>query len=194
MSKLLALDVAILPPPHVRQRSMKLSATLPADESQGLRLDAGHLPHITVTQQFVRVDELDAVLAAVDEALRGQPPLTVRVTGGGQSASSVWMAVERTEALSQLHGRLMEELRRFERPGGGPVAFFKANARAGDVVWVAGYRLTSSVNAYTPHITLGHASRPPTVDPFTFDATTIAACHLGRFCSCRRVLRSWELT
>ena len=104
------------------------------------------------------------------------------------------MAVERTEALSQLHGRLMEELRRFERPGGGPAAFFKANARAGDVVWVAGYRLTSSVNAYAPHITLGHASRPPEVDPFTFDATTIAACHLGRFCSCRRVLRSWELT
>jgi 2'-5' RNA ligase len=194
MSTLLALDVAILlPPPDVRQRAMHLSATLPADESQGLRLDAEHLPHITLTQQFVRVDELDAIFDRVDEALRGQPPLTIHVTGGGKGASSVWMAVERTAAMSQLHERLMETLRGFERPGGGPATFFEGDARVGDVVWVTGYRLKSSLSAYTPHITLGHASEPPRVDPFTFEATTVAACHLGRFCSCCRVLRSWEL-
>jgi len=27
----------------------------------------------------------------------------------------------------------------------------------------------------------------------TFDATTIAVCQLGRYCTCRRVLRQWEL-
>lgn len=193
MTKLLALDVAILPPADVRQQAVRLSATLPADESRGLRLDAERLPHITLTQQFVRVDELDAIFERLDEALRGQPPLTIPVTGGRKGARSVWMAVERTEAISRLHGRLMETLRGFERPGGGPAAFFEDAARVGDVVWVTGYRLKSSLSAYTPHITLGHASQPPQVDPFTFDATTIAACHLGRFCSCRRVLRRWEL-
>jgi hypothetical protein len=193
MSELLALDIAILPPPDARERAVRLSATLRGSESQGLRLDAEHLPHITLTQQFVRLDELDAVFGRVDEALRGQPPLTIHVTGGGTGASSVWMAVTRTAAISRLHERLMESLRGFERPGGGPAAFFEGDARAGDVVWVAGYRLKSSLSAYTPHITLGHASEPPRVDPLTFEATTVAACHLGRFCSCRRVLRSWEL-
>ena len=51
----------------------------------GLRLDPDHLPHITLTQQFVRLDEVDAVLEHIDETLRGQPPLTVHVTGGGKS-------------------------------------------------------------------------------------------------------------
>ena len=46
---------------------------------------------------------------------------------------------------------------------------------------------------FRPHITLRHASHPPTIEPFDFTATTVAACHLGRFCSCRRVLRSWTL-
>ena len=193
VSKLLALDVAILPPADVGQRAMQLSAALPADESQGLRLDEEQLPHITLTQQFVRVDELDAICERVDETLRGQPPLTLHVTGGGKSASSVWMAVECTAAISQLHERLMETLRGFERPGGGPAAFFEGGARAGDVVWVTGYRRTSSLRAYTPHITLGHASEPPRIDPCTFEATTVAACHLGGFCTCRRLLRSWEL-
>ena len=193
MSKLLALDIAILPPPDVGQRAVHWSATLPGEESQGLRLDAEHLPHITLTQHFVRIDELDAMFEHVDEALRGQPRLTLRATGGGGKKSSVWIAVERTEAIAELHERLMETLRGFERPGGGPAAFFEGNARVGDVVWVAGYRLTSSLSAYTPHITLGHASEPPPIDPFTFEAATVAACHLGRFCSCRRVLRSWEL-
>jgi len=193
MSDLLALDVAILLPPDSGGRAIQSSAALPDSESQGLRLDAEHLPHITLTQQFVRIDELDAIFERVDGALRGQPPATIRVTGGGKGGSSVWMAVERTPALSRLHERLMQALRAFEQPGGGSAAFCEGDARAGDVAWVTGYRLSSSLSAYTPHITLGHASEPPRVDPFTFEATTVAACHLGRFCSCRRVLRRWEL-
>jgi 2'-5' RNA ligase len=193
MSTLLALDVAILPPPNVRSRAVRLSAALPADQSQGLRLDADRLPHITLTQQFVRTEELDAIFTRLDEALRGQPPMTLQVIGGGKGASSVWMAVERATAISLLHARLMDALHSFEQPGGGAAAFVEGDAREGDVAWVTGYRQTSSFVAYTPHITLGHAAEPPRLDPFTFEATTVAACHLGRFCTCRQILRSWEL-
>ena len=204
MSALLALDVALLLPPDARQRALRLSAALPASESHepaapkpaakgGVRLDAGHLPHITLTQLFVRVEEIDAALERIDETLRGERPLSVHVTGGGEGHSSVWMAVERTDAIASLHERLMESLRGLERPGGTAAAFFEGSARVGDVAWVTGYRLKSSLSAYHPHVTLGYASEPPVIEPFAFEATTVAACHLGRFCSCRRVLRSWEL-
>ena len=100
MSALLALDVALLLPPDAREQAVRLSQRLtPAAAKAGLRLDADHLPHITLTQQFVRADELDAVLEHVDEAVRGQAPITVRVTGGGKGSSAVWMAVERTPRL-----------------------------------------------------------------------------------------------
>ena len=193
MSDLLALDVAILPPPDVGQQAVQVSAALPAGESQGLRLDAEHPPHITLTQQFVCVDELDAIFKCVDEALRNQPPLAIHVTGGAKGGGSVWMAIERTTAIAELHERLMEALRRFEQPNGESAAFYEDDPRVGDKLWVTGYRLNASLSAYTPHITLGHASEPPRVDPFTFEASIVAACHLGRFCTCRRVLRSWNL-
>jgi len=193
MSTLLALDVAILPPVDVGERAVRLSAALPADQSQGLRLDADRLPHITLTQQFVRTDELDAIFTRLDDVLHDRAPMPLHVTGGGRGASSVWMAVERTAAISQLHARLMDALHGFERPGGGAAAFVEGDARDGDVAWVTGYRQRSSFGAYTPHITLGHAAELPRLDPFTFEATTVAACHLGRFCTCRQILRSWEL-
>lgn len=193
MTSVLALDVAILPPPEVADRAIRLSAALPDAESHEPRLDGDRLPHITLTQQFVRVEELDAIYERLDCVLRAHPPLPLRVTGGGHGGSSVWMQVEKTDTLLKLHEQLMETLRGFERPGGTAAAFVDGDARVGDVMWVTGYRLKSSLHAYTPHITLGRAKEPPHIDPFTFEATTVAACHLGRFCSCRRVLRSWTL-
>jgi 2'-5' RNA ligase len=193
MSDLLALDVAILPPPDVRDRAIGLNADLRGDPAHRLALGESRLPHVTLTQQFIRADELEPAFVRMDDVLRDQRPLTVRVTGGAKGGHSVWMAIESTAELMGLHERLMEALRGFERPGAGPAAFFDGDARAADVLWVGGYRLKSSFGSFAPHITLGRGGEPPHIDPFTFRATTVAACHLGRFCSCRRVSRSWEL-
>lgn len=194
MPDLLALDVAILPPADVRDLAVALSASFPAAESEGLRLDENNLPHVTLTQQFVRRGDLDRVLDRLDGVVRGQPRLALQVTGAGRTpGGTVSMAVERTEALVSLHGRLMDALQEFEQAGGGPGAFIDLDARAADVAWVAGYRPRSSFLNYAPHITLGHASEPPRIEPLAVEATTVAACHLGRFCTCRRVLRTWEL-
>lgn len=194
MTDLIALDVALLPPPGVSQRAIAISASLPAEHFQGLRLDESHLPHITLTQMFARTNELDEVFARVDDVVRKCSPMTLRMTGGGQGTNAVWMEVEKTPALVQLHEQLMEALRGLERPDGGTGAFFDEDARLRDVWWVTGYRLKSSFHHYTPHITLGHGSTPPVIEPMGFEADTVAVCHLGKFCTCRRVLREWKLS
>ncbi|OFW34725.1 MAG: hypothetical protein A3F70_12035 [Acidobacteria bacterium RIFCSPLOWO2_12_FULL_67_14] len=193
MSVLVALDVAILPPSDVGRRALELSAALPEEESLGLCLGAESLPHVTLVQQYVAAGDLDLLYAALDAALTNQPPLTLTVTGGGRSGVTVWMAIDPAPGLVRLHERLMGSLHRFERSDGNGEAFFGGNARAGDVAWVSTYRRKASLLTYRPHITLGHARQPPHVDPFTFEATVVAACHLGRSCTCRRVLRAWDL-
>jgi 2'-5' RNA ligase len=190
---IIALDVAILPPPGVTTRAIEISASLPVEESQGLRLDESHLPHITLTQMFARANELDEVFARVDAVVRTCKPMPLRIAGGGQGTNSVWMEIDKTPALMQLHEELMEALRGLERPDGGVGAFFDEDARLRDGLWVAGYRLKSSFHHYTPHITLGHGSEPPAIEPSGFEADTIAVCHLGKFCTCRKVLREWRI-
>ena len=194
-----AIDIAILPPPDVSERAVALSAALPFSaplppaESQGLRLGPQFLPHITLTQQFVSREALDAVIAQVDHVLRDHEPLSLRVTGGGKGSNSVWMAIERTPALVSLHERLLHAIEAFEVRTGDASAFVNEDARDRDVRWVREFRRESSFARFTPHITLGHASEPPLVEPVEFVATTIAVCHLGRFCTCRRIIRAWEL-
>jgi 2'-5' RNA ligase len=188
----IAIDVAILPPPEISTRAIELSAALPEAESRGLRLGGDVMPHITLTQQFVPAESLDAALDRIGATLAGVPALPLTVTGPGRS-SAVWMSIESTPALMDLHRRLMDTLAPFERADGAADAFFGGIARPGDVTWVSGFRRTSSDAAFTPHITLGHASTLPEIERMTFTATTIAACHLGKFCTCRRVLRQWEL-
>ncbi|HKE88478.1 MAG TPA: 2'-5' RNA ligase family protein [Vicinamibacterales bacterium] len=187
---LIALDVAILPPRHVSDRAIELSSTLPREESQGLLLGPDYLPHITLLQLFVSTDDLNVCLDRFSEVV-ALSEMRLRVTGGATGSHTVWMEIELTPALVQLHTRLLDTALPFERSGADATAFYDGDARDRDIGWVAGYRAISSGASFRPHITLGHATHPPVIEPFEFEATTLAACHLGRFCSCRRVLRAW---
>jgi len=188
-----AIDIAILPPADVSARAVALSAALPVAESQGLLLGGDRLPHITLTQQFVQSESLDALLAQIDRVVGGESRLRLRVTGGGKISNAVWMSIERTPELAGLHERLQQVTKPFEVSPGDPSAFFGNDARDRDAHWVEEFRRESSFDRFTPHITLGHAAAPPFIEPFDFVATTIAVCHLGRFCTCRRVIRAWSL-
>ena len=188
----IALDIAILPPADVSARAIALSAALPADGSQGLLLGVDRLPHITLTQQFVPFESLDPLLAQLDRLLRDCEPVPLRVTGGGKGSNSVWLTIERTPALANLHAQLLQTAEPFEVTTGDAASFFGGDARDRDVRWVREFRRESSFDRFTPHITLGHASEPPTVEPMEFVATTIAVCHLGRFCACQRIIRAWH--
>ena len=205
---LVALDIAILPPADVMARAVRLSAglsehpsasgrLLEADDDDILRLDGDHLPHITLTQHYVRESDLELAFARVSEVLERQRPLQIHVTGSTRNRRTVWMSVTRTPDLLDLHGRLMAALRAIERQVGGPRAFYDGDARPRDVQWVARFRRQASSGAFTPHITLGYTDVTgdvtPPIEPLSFEATTVAACHLGRFCTCRRVLRAWNL-
>jgi 2'-5' RNA ligase len=193
MSQLVAIDVAVLPPSEVSRRAVELSAALAGGDPQALRLGDECLPHVTLTQQFVEAASLDACLDAAGVVLRGIAPLPLIVTGIGRKNTTVWLSVERSPVLFDLHRRLMDALETFERTDGTTDAFVGGLARPRDVEWVRHYRRSSSGSAFTPHITLGHSEvQLPSIEPLTFEATTIAACQLGRFCSCGRVLRRWS--
>jgi len=193
VTDLVAIDVAILPPESASREAVRLSAALPTGGFRGLRLGSECLPHVTLTQQFVRATDLERALEAVGAVLRGMSAPRVEVTGAEASGATVWIAIGKTPALVDLHERLMAALEPFERPDGTEAAFTGGDARPRDVSWVAGFRQRSSFAAFTPHITLGHAARRPSVRHTAFAANTIAACQLGKFCTCRTVLRSWHL-
>lgn len=161
-------------------------------DAGALRLDDEHLPHISLTQQFV--GDLANVITEVERAVRGLPPLRLRAVGI-REASSLQIAIARSQALQALHERLMEALERLEQRIGTTDAFLTDGtpARAADVLWVTTFRFRSAYSHYAPHVTLGHGDLDEQIEPFEFQASLLAVCHLGRYCTCRRVLHEWQL-
>jgi 2'-5' RNA ligase len=190
---LLAIDVALLPPADVTQTAIDINRSLEQEGFQGLRLDADHLPHITLSQQFVRESRLEDVKRAVAECAGLHPAPTVRALGAGRSGGTVWLTIDRTPALVSLHRAVMDALAPLEERGGTAAAFAGGDPRPGDLKWVSTFRESASFASFTPHITLGHSTKTPEVAPMEFVAPRMAICHLGRFCTCRSILAEWRL-
>ena len=75
---MIAIDIAILPPPDISRRAIELSATLPRHESVGLRLSGDDMPSRRTSpsrsssfdgDRVKRCVEIDTVLDGVESAL-----------------------------------------------------------------------------------------------------------------------------
>ena len=195
MSNLIAIDVALLLPEAVNERAKAVNGALLAERPDGFRFDDTHLPHITLAQQFIRCVNLPSLIERMDPLLRDAPPLVLRATGVGSSGTAAHFAIEPTPDLQKLHETIMDAAQSLEEAGGGAEAFYSEgeSARENDIAWVSQFRPHSSYARFSPHITLGIGPLPEFREPFELTADRIALCHLGRFCTCRIVLREWRL-
>jgi len=70
MIDLTAIDILIEPDAIALERAAAENRRLRAQTPEGFSLDAGHRPHITVLQRYVRTAELHAMLATVEQVIR----------------------------------------------------------------------------------------------------------------------------
>ena len=194
-STVLAIDVAILVPPALRQALTRLNVML-AGPPDGFRFDDTHLPHITLAQQFVHTAHLAAVSRTVGDLTRDLSAFALETSDVSHGRTASTWQVRPTPTLVRLHRHLMDALRRFDA-GHATLASFMANhepPRAADLDWVTTYRAQAAYDRFDPHITLGVGALPATPEPARFVATHLALCHLGRHCTCRRLIARWSLT
>ncbi len=191
---LLAVDVAFLLPPAAQEVVARLNARLTGPPA-GFRFDAGHLPHLTLVQQFVPAADLPLVAAEIGAVLTATAPLTLTAERFASSGLTTSLAVAKTQPLATLHMRLMDRLAPFDVTAGGADAFCGEDEppRARDVEWVTRFRTAAAYGSFEPHVTLGAGVLDAPAPAFDFQAVQVALCRLGRFCTCRRVLASWTL-
>lgn len=195
MAGVIALDVAVLLPPTARAAVTRLNARL-SSPPVGFHFDDSHFPHLTLVQQFVRAADLPAVQDTVEDVLQDAAPLALRGTTLRYGTSATALVVDRTDALHDLHLQLIDRLAPHAAPSGDANAFFSNGepARDADIAWVAHFGTNAAGRRFSPHVTLGIGKLDGSRQPMSYLATDIAVCHLGRFCTCRRVLGTWTLT
>ena len=192
--RVLAVDLALLPPTEAQTEIARLNARL-AGPPEGFRFDASHLAHVTLAQQFVPAADLPVLAAEIGEVLAPFAPLTLTAVRLASSGLTTSLVLEGTQALAALHVRLMDRLAAFDVTAGNAEAFVAGGEppRARDVEWVTRYRTAAAYGSFEPHVTLGTGVLDAPAPALEFETARVALCHLGRFCTCRRVLASWTL-
>ncbi len=192
---LIAIDVAILVAGEVAAAAVAMNRVLSAGRPDALHLDETHLPHVTIAQQFVERARLDELFAELDRLLRHEPALPLRVAAAAVDHGTVWLAVESTPDLQRVHESVMDAIAPFESPEGDAAAFHSGGEeiRPRDVEWVRNFRENAGYAHYRPHVSVGHGAAAPAAMPLDFRADRVAVCALGRYCTCRVVLKDWKL-
>jgi hypothetical protein len=192
--KLIAIDIVIQPDQTMIDRANALNAWLRGNYPGGYKLDATHAPHVSLLQRFVRLNDLDAVKAAVEKVLATERPteLTLKATGIDyavwQDLAVTVILVERTPDLMQLDQKVIDAVEPFSVSGGTAKAFVGEDANPSTIAWVENFIPKSSGTNYIAHVTAGVA--PPAfvnglkAEPFkdfTFKPVGVAIYHLGNF-------------
>lgn len=191
---LLALDVALLLPPAADATVGRLNARL-AGPPAGFRFDATHLPHVSLVQQFSPASDLADITGEVAAVLARTAPLRLAAASLDAGESTTSLALDPTPELAELHTALMDRLAAFDVAAGDERAFVDDGEppRSRDIAWVTRFRTAAAYRQFQPHVTLGAGALDGPPPALAFDAATVALCHLGRFCTCRRTLASWAL-
>ncbi len=192
--KLIAIDILLEPDQTMIAKAGAVNALLRGNYPAGYELDATHAPHVTLLQRFVRVNDLDAVTAAVSKVLAVERPMDLQLKAKGLDYV-IWggvavtvLVVERTPELMRLHQKVIDAVAPFSVNGGTAAAFVGADANTETIGWVENFVPKSSGANYIPHVTVGVAPeafvKQLKAEPFaafTFKPVGVGIYHLGNF-------------
>ncbi len=193
--EIIAVGVVLLLPEEVQERVCQLNSLLHAERPDGFLFGPSTVPHLSLAQLFVRRSSLLALIERLDKTLRETEPLPLsvaKISGRGAVAS---LRIARTPELFRLHAQMMDEVKSLSEDLGGMESFFSDGepARSQDAEWVTRFRGRASYKRFVPHITLGNG-HPPVPDVILkFTTAEAGLFHLGRFCTCRKLLHRWKL-
>ncbi len=194
---MIAVDAVLLPPPDVMEKAVEINRRLAesADNNDIILDKETCLPHITLAMGCLMEDDL----RRIDDILRGIaasfPPVrlkTIRLKG--EEAS---MRIEKSRDIELLHEIVMIRLSPFFSYKVTEDMLYGGHEEEINEItfdYIRKFPTRSSFENYVPHITVGRSNAGIEIAPFDLVSGNLALCHLGNFCTCRKVLLSYDLS
>ncbi|MFH1073205.1 MAG: hypothetical protein V1743_07295 [Nanoarchaeota archaeon] len=187
----IAIDVVLLPPEEIMERAIAINGNLKEDPIQLNKRNC--LPHISLCMGVVKEEDLPIVKKLITEIASYHSKLSLTI--GRINREQTTFDIKKTDDLQKLHEHIMTAL--------SPYLSYDATTRMcyspppvveKTVFWINNYREKSSFANYFPHITLGISNVTDKKLDIRFTASTLALCHLGNYCTCRKILHAVHLT
>lgn len=190
MSKI-AIDVVLLPPSKIMDMAIKINKRLVNDSIKLNKKTC--LPHISLCMGVVKEENLPKVKKIINEigARSSKLSLTINKTNDEQ----ITFDIKRTKDLQKLHETIMTRLDPYLYHNATTYMYFSPpRVVKKTLYWTKNYKRKSSFKKFSPHITLGISKMKGKKLNIKFTASKLAICHLGNYCTCRKILHSVNLT
>ncbi|HTE34585.1 MAG TPA: 2'-5' RNA ligase family protein [Chryseolinea sp.] len=193
--KKFAIDIVLLPPDPVMNIALEWNRELCKGRPDNIVLNkTNYLPHITMAMGCVsesrlqRANEMLRTLANHHKMLELQIS-NVKSIGTASGNTVIALDIENNVGLTELHESIVKAFQ----------TLLSQDATAGDmydpppietssIEWINRFIPHYCFEHFWPHITLGFGAPPSNFQPLSFQASRLAICHLGNYCTCRSIL------
>lgn len=194
----IAIDVVLLPEAEITRLAVEANRRLVGSGRDEIVLDETTcLPHISLAMGVIEAEQVDTVTETLVTSARDCPTGELVLTGvvtvlNAKNEPNSMFAVAKTTALQELHERIMEAIEPYiSRDVTAQMIHGDEDVAPSTLAWIRGYRQKAAFGAFFPHITIGYGVVQEAMTfPIRFVAPTLALCHLGNHCTCRKVLAS----
>lgn len=190
-----AIAVVILPPDTIMDLALEWNRALRKPRPTNIVLDKMyHLPHVSMAMGCLPANQLERANAILKSLATQYRALELRVphiktvpTAAGDNVIS--FDIELSLDLAGLHESILSAFR----------PLLTQDASEADINdmppiepstldWINHYIPHYCLQHFWPHITLGFGVALPNFQPFSFQASRLAICHLGNHCTCTGIL------
>ncbi len=199
MSKL-AIDVVLLPSEEIMDLCVGVCDRYydPNTGRPGLN-KVDNLPHVSLFMGMNEESHLDQLQNTVSNLTNDFQPINTaldKLTHITDSSdyTAYFFEIKNVPALRSIHEKLVTGLTQFYAKNTTIDMLYRDENEQIDektLRWIDGYVIGSSFEKFWPHITLKACKDPIYKDlPKEITLDRLAICHLGNFCTCRKIL--WE--
>lgn len=190
MTSKIAIDAVLLPPEEIMDKAIEINSQLVGDP---IKLNKEScLPHISLCMGAVERKKLPKVKKIIDEIGKNfsEISLTINKINGGQ----VCFEFKNNKDLQKLHETVMTRLLPYlSYNATTDMCFPDPPVVEKALFWINNYKDKFSFENFYPHITLGISKLKDKELNIKFTSSKLALCHLGNYCTCRKVLFSTKL-
>ena len=172
----IAIDIVLLPSDSIMKDIISL---INYSAESVIKLNTNNcLPHISLAMAAVDQSSVSAISKSLDHLARKVEAPSIRMT------KTKTIIIE----LSKLHLASFELIQPFIDDDEVNTRMFISPPDVADIstTWVKHY--FDNLDNFNPHITLGEGIVTQLEETVEFTANRLALCHLGSYCTCRKVL------
>jgi 2'-5' RNA ligase len=196
----LAVDIVLLPSENMMDYAVEISSEQSEKYNEKILLNNENcLPHISLVMGVIDSDSIFEITKILKEVATQFSALKLntdkyesKVISSGEVVSE--FTIGKTKELQTLHELVMNKFDSFlSRDATIEMIYSPPVVDKLTLGWINGYLKNSSFEKFKPHITTGFGKVDLVATPISFSASKLALCHLGNFCTCRKILASVHL-